>query len=148
MIGVSTGKWGSRVRTCTKRVGWTTRKTIGTVLIHMIRIVISCGKFNKEYKLSAEKQTVTSSFTSNYRAQNSPSSFTYHYSWWIRQCSSYQYARHLSRMNSIKMTLLSMSSGSSVGHRSIPVGDSDFSLSHARVMLNISSFTNSNLVDN
>ena len=48
-----------------------------------------------------------------------------------------------------KMTLLSMSSRSSVDRAppgvrevmgSIPVGDSDFSLSHARVMLNISYF--------
>ena len=59
---------------------------------------------------------------------------------------------HLSHMNSVKMTLLSMSSRSSVrwieclpGVREvmglIPVGDSDFSLSHTRVMLNISYFT-------
>ena len=56
----------------------------------------------------------------------------------------------LSHVNSVKMTLLSMSSRSSVdrvpaGVRevmdSIPFGDSDFSLSHDRVMLNISSFT-------
>ena len=53
-------------------------------------------------------------------------------------------------MNSVKMTLLSMSfvaqwmerrPGVRVVMGSISVGDSDFSLSHARAMLNISSFT-------
>ena len=53
-------------------------------------------------------------------------------------------------MNSVKMTLLSMSSCSSVdrapaqcsgGHGFDPVGNPEFSLSHARVMLINSSFT-------
>ena len=62
---------------------------------------------------SARVMLNISSFTFNCRAQNSPSSFTYYYSWWIRQCWSKQYAGHLSHMNSVKTTLLSMSSRSS-----------------------------------
>ena len=37
---------------------------------------------------SARVMLINSPFTFHYWAQNSPSLFTYHYSWWLRQCWS------------------------------------------------------------
>ena len=45
---------------------------------------------------------ISSLFTFHYRAQNSPSLFTYYHSRWIRQCWSQHYAGRLSHLNPVK----------------------------------------------
>ena len=57
---------------------------------------------DKEKNRSPRQESNLFPILFHYRAQNSPSLFTYRYSWWLRQFCSLQYAGRLSHMNSVK----------------------------------------------
>jgi len=77
------------------------------------------------------------------------------HSWWLRQCWSQQHAGRLSHMNSVKWPCslwvlvdkwIERPPSVQEVMGLIPVGDSDFSLSHACVMLISSLFTEGAIV--